>query len=62
MFGASINIMHHDGYRILLSADKISEISLGPNRAPNHPLIFANDLIVCGSASNQDDQAIFSDR
>jgi hypothetical protein len=38
-----------------LSADQISEISLAPNRAPNHPLIFA---IVCGSASNQDDQTI----
>jgi hypothetical protein len=41
-----------------LSADQISEISPGPNHAPNHPLIFANDLIVCGSASDQDDQTI----
>jgi hypothetical protein len=41
-----------------LDSNNLEGISLGPGCPPLHSLLFADDLIVCGSASNQDAQTI----
>ena len=41
-----------------LESNNLQGISLGPGCPPIHSLLYADDLIVCGSASNQDAQNI----
>jgi hypothetical protein len=42
-----------------LSANNLRGIQLGPAGPPIHSLMFADDLIVCGSASNNDAPRIY---